>query len=64
MKIGRNKKGKQKTYDKARRKNQVQSTNDTTTNNYEFSVGDKQDFNFTLAEKNHTHLVEKQLLLI
>ena len=53
MKIGRNKKGKQKTYDKARRKNQVESTNDTTTTNtYEFSVGDKQDFRFNLAEKN------------
>ena len=46
------KKHKYKSYDKARRQDQVQSTNGTTTNNYEFSVGDKQDFSFTLAEKN------------
>ena len=53
MAIGRKKKHKYKSYNQAKRQDQVQSTNDTTTTNtYEFSVGDKQDFRFNLAEKN------------
>ena len=42
MGIGRKKKHKYKSYNEAKRQDQVQSTNNTTTNNYEFSVWDKQ----------------------
>ena len=52
MGIGRQKKHKYKSYDDKRQQDKIQSTNDTTTKNYEFSVGDKQDFSFRLAEKN------------